>query len=143
MSRAQALVKFKDGSIFIGCYDGTNDILSPWIISEDDLKKDFNGNEFAFDSKMLESLIADDSRPLTNESLDEEDVEIYINYGAGFMWNGTASKTSKSITSELSYDDNNSNYAIADWVKQYYKEKIIKGCEKAFNDRFMTKNPTV
>ena len=132
MNRAEALIKFKDGSIFIGCYDGTNDVLSPWIFSEDDLKKDFNGNEFAFDS-----------RPLTNESLDEEQVEIYINYGAGFMWNGTASKTSKSITSELSYDDNNSNYAIANWVKQYYKDRIIGVCTKAFNDRFMTKNPAV
>ena len=41
MSRAIALVRFNDGTILRGCYNGTSDFLSQWLITDEELEEEF------------------------------------------------------------------------------------------------------
>lgn len=46
MSRAIALVRFNDGTIVRGCYNGTSDFISEWLITDEGLKEKYDGFVF-------------------------------------------------------------------------------------------------
>ena len=120
MSRAIALVRFDDDIIMKACYNGTCDVLSPWLITEQDLDERFDSIIFAFDDWCFEHYneIVKDPETIT----DSEHVEIYIDYGNGSMWRDcTASRTAMYITSEteLCYVEDDED-EISQWVIDYH-----------------------
>lgn len=125
MSKARVLVKFQDGAVVHGCYNGTCDVLSPWLITEEDLEAKYNGDVFDFyedDKRNYEHYkeIAVDKVPITDAEL----VEIFIDYGGGFMWeNCTASKSKLYVTSPTGDWDNTDLGYIQEWVYRYYQER--------------------
>lgn len=117
MSRSVALVRFDDGTIYRACYNGTSDYLMPWLISEDELDKKFK-SIYDFDDHNR-------CRHINVEEInDSENVEIFIDYGNGFMWrNCTASKSRLYVTSSLNFDDNYdflNRDRIPCWVYDYF-----------------------
>ncbi len=120
MSRGLALVKFSDGEIFIGCYHGICDALSPYLISQEDLNTRYDGNYLDWDD-------ADErwiEYPINPDSItDSEEVQIYIDYGGGFCWTGcTASKSKLYVTSSLSDLDHDDLDYIYRWAYDYFIE---------------------
>lgn len=75
MSRAIALVRFNDGTIVRGCYNGTSDFISEWLITDEGLKEKYDGSCFSWDSEKWEDY--NNSYVDTNTIDDSEDVEIF------------------------------------------------------------------
>lgn len=121
MSRAIALVKFNDGTIVRGCYDGTRDAISQWLITDEDLKEKYNGCCFSWDSEKWDNY--DNEYIDTNIINDAEDVEIFTNYGEGLYWNGKASRSKMVITTSTNLDDVDYIKYTPGWVKEYFKNK--------------------
>lgn len=120
MSRAIALVKFlNSGNIYATVYEGTSDILVPFLFTYDEYKNTSIYNEV---DKIIYTLPwkMDDNTPL-------EPVEIYSDYGGGFYWQGMGSEALKKVGGPLEpfgYDfDNDFVQSIdgqPDWVIQYF-----------------------
>lgn len=118
MARALALVRFRDGSVYNACYNGTSDWLSPWLISDKKLKSQYNGSIFKFDSYVSDHY--SEIYPDEIQIYDSEPVSIYIDYGSCFMWDGEASKSKLFMTSNLSYERNEVSHDIEVWVYEYF-----------------------
>lgn len=121
MSRAIALIKFNDGTILRGCYNGTSDFISQWLISDEELEQKYEGSCFSWDSKKWDNY--DNEYIDTDEIYDAEDVEIFSDYGNGFSWNGKASKNNKVITSPTMLEYVTWSNDIPKWVLTYFKNK--------------------
>lgn len=118
MSREMALIRFKDGTIMHGCYDGTCDVLSPYLITEEELNEKYGGSVFQWDNE--QNKFAD----ILYEELDGEEVEIYMDYGSGASWKGKANRDKMIITEGLVLD--NVDWfppVIPRWVVQYFEDK--------------------
>ena len=98
MSRASAAVRFPDGRIRYGLYCGTSDVMysglyddphAPW---DDYYPKDGSPRHY-------ERL-----HPDAQEGEIEFDVVIYIDYGNGFYWKGTATQD-RILTGLCPYDE--------------------------------------
>lgn len=114
MSRSLVLVRFDDGTILHGCYHGNSDFVAQKLISEKELGEDYDGSIFKWDDKFGISYTE------TSEIHDSEDVEIFSDYGNGFVWKGKASKSQQLITSELNAYEINWDENIPDWVTDYF-----------------------
>lgn len=96
MSRAFALVKFKkSGNIYYGCYDGTMDVMNPFLCTpqecydkEHDCYKAISYCNELNNTKNWK--IRDNITVL-------DDIEIYSDYGGGFYWDGTGNEPEKMI----------------------------------------------
>lgn len=100
MSASYGLVKFKrTRNIYMCCYEGTSDILNPYICTSEECyypkidcycaiyhcRKLAKGQSYVF--------------PDNVDDLDE--VEIYSDYGGGFYWSGTGSESIKMVKGPL------------------------------------------
>lgn len=91
MSRAQAAVRFPDGTVKFAIYDGTSDVLYPGL---------FNTHEDAWDAYSASRARKEraDADPLWPKrpdfiSADEiEDVVVYQDYGGGGWWEAKATR---------------------------------------------------
>ena len=121
MSRATALIRFKDGTIMHGCYQGTSDVLYPYLITEEKLQQEYEGSVFRWNDKCQEFGFEGSTQL---EIKDEEEVEIYEDYGSGASWKGKASR-SKMIVTEGCIRDDADWYppVVPEWVIAYYKDK--------------------
>ena len=120
MSRAIALVRFNDGTIMEGCYDGTSDVLYRHLIPREELEKRFNGSVYQF---IDEIGLAHFKRLNEDEIDDVESVEIYIDYGNGCMWlDGRASKSKRYVTSETNAFFVEESEYIDMWAYKYLSD---------------------
>jgi len=97
MSRAGGYVRFPEGTIKAFIYDGTTDTVWPALFDTSreawDAYSSTKGDHFERWSQIFEPT------PIGNE----EDVEVYSDYGGGFWWHATA--TRNAITSRFFWDD--------------------------------------
>jgi len=111
MSHAAGLVKFKDDTIFHYEYNGTSDVILPWLYTtEDEMRKQWR-------------------KPREWKTCScggMEEVEIYSEYGNGFMIKGQACKNCMIVSATLDilddYDYNmKTTSLLSDWVLKYYE----------------------
>ena len=113
MSRIIAYIKFPDNSIVCGCYHGTSDHISPWLITQKNLYDRYDGDIFAFDDDQYANY---DERCKDPKSIsDSETVELWI-YGSDFMYECMASKSEMYITS--GWKESDSGKEIDEWVRK-------------------------
>ena len=121
VSRAIALVRFNDGTILRGCYNGTSDFLSQWLITDEELEEKYDGSCFNWDSEKWDNY---DNEYIDTDTIDDaEDVEIFSDYGGGFSWKGQASRSKLVVTSSTNLDCVDWENHIPKWVKEYFKNK--------------------
>ena len=125
MSAAWALIKFKKtGNIYYGCYEGTSDVLIPYICTpEECYNKETDCycpisycRELAYGHDKWEFSVISNCACNSVEDLDE--VEIYADYGGGFYWTGEGSETLKMIKDPLDPWESNPTYkdGIPNWA---------------------------
>ena len=100
MSAASGLVRFKKtGNIYMCCYEGTSDVMLPFIFKpEECLENDYYcaisyGRKINNEKDWVNS----------NELNDIEDIEIYSDYGGGFYWKGEGSESARIITKGVNF----------------------------------------
>lgn len=121
MSKALALVRFKDGTILRGCYDGTCDFLYQWLITEQELQEKYDGSIFDWVEQKTKNY---DNKPINSNILtDLEEVEVFSNYGSGFSWKDKASKSKMMMENSTGIDYVRWSDDIPDWVLEYFKYK--------------------
>ena len=116
MSRANAWVKFPDGTIKHGIYNGTVDVYWEPL---------FNSSEKAWEAwhEYYGSDKLDDTKWMNPYDDTIYDVEITDDYGGGDTYVGRASKSQ--ITSAINTDNmNRIKSGTADWIPGEDKEKL-------------------
>lgn len=84
MSRSWALVKFiNTGNIYIGLYDGTTDVLYPYVLP---LEKCWDEEHKVYSPFKFIPKIS--TQEINYNKEDVSPVEIYSDYGGGFFWEG-------------------------------------------------------
>lgn len=124
MSRTYAMIKFKrTGNIYMGCYNGTSDILIPFICTPEEC---YEERYKCYSSITYCQDISDrsDSWKFPDNITDLDEVEIYSDYGGGFYWPGTGSESIKMIKTSLDpfeqcYDE--MVYGKPDWVVKFWE----------------------
>ena len=121
MSRAIALIRFKKtGNIYYGCYDGTSDIM---YASFTEYQNDFSifnwCSEHCYDYQKIDKNLIND----------EDDIEVYSDYGDGFYWDGKGSEEFRIITKHFTPWYNDDSHYIdgkPDWVEEFMVN--VMGC---------------
>ena len=123
MSKAWGYIRFyKTNNIYVGCYDGTVDMMYPYFCSLVDC---YNANKDCYSpiSYCLNKNIID----INKEDIDDIDIiDIYTDYGMGFYWTGTGSEKYKIILDGIN-PWSNDNFPIdgtPKWVLKFNEEKI-------------------
>lgn len=126
MSASFGLVKFKrTGNIYYGCYEGTSDLIIPFICTPEE----------CYDKETDCYLAITYCRKLDNECktwkfpdniTDLDNIEIYSDYGGGFYWSGTGSESIKTIKDHLDpweecYKDMKNGKP--EWVKEFLEQR--------------------
>lgn len=122
MSRAIALIRFnKTGNIYYGCYDGTNDIMYNSFTEYQDNFSIFDWcSEHCYDYQKIDKTLIKD----------EDDIEIYSDYGSGFYWDGKGSEEYRVITKNFSpWYDYDLHYINGKpyWVEEFMVN--VMGCD--------------
>lgn len=122
MSRAFALVKFKrTGNIYYGCYNGTPDIMLPFLCTPQECY-DKTLNCYCAITYCQDLARQRDSWKFPDNVTDLDEIEIYSDYGGGFYWPGTGSESIKMINDFLNpweevYEKMKDGQP--DWVKDF------------------------
>lgn len=120
MSANYGLVKFKKtGNIYYCCYEGTSDIMIPFLCTpEECFDKVWDG--FCAIS-YCRNIDKSWEFPEVN---DLDDIEIYSDYGGGFYWNGTGSESARMIKEEINFGEKVYEYKNGQpsWVNDFEKE---------------------
>ena len=127
MSASFALIKFKKtGNIYYGCYEGTSDLLLPYICTPEECYDEHNGyyspirccRELHARAGNQSWIISDDE--LKGSYLD--DVEIYSDYGGGFYWKSSGCEAIKKVNvwgTPLEDDYTNVMDGVPVWVTEF------------------------
>lgn len=100
MSASWGLVKFKKtGNVYMCCYEGTSDILNPFICTPEECYDEKIDCYYSITYCRELSKGRSWAFPDNVEDLDE--CEIYSDYGGGFHWLGTGSESLKMIKDGL------------------------------------------
>lgn len=125
MSATYALIRFKKtGNIYMGCYEGTSDIMVPYICTPEECW-DEKWDCYCAISYCRE-LARGKSYTFPKDAPDVDECEVYADYGGGFYWDGIGSESLKMIKSpefewgELDYEETTDG--TPDWVREYWKE---------------------
>lgn len=125
MSRAFGLVRFKTtGNIYYGCYNGTSDIMLPFLCTPEE----------CYDEKLdcycaiiycQELRKKRGSWDFPSDVTDLDEVEIYSDYGGGFYWPGSGSESARMLDTHLNpweevYDEVKDGRP--DWVMDFLEE---------------------
>lgn len=112
MSRASALVRFPDGTIKHGIYNGTADVM--WDVLWDSCKDAWRGWGLYYNT--IEHRLADNS--LSCHCSGQVDVEIYSSYGGGYWWEGKGCQKCMVITNGLDpYDPMEFTDGCPEWAE--------------------------
>ncbi|MBQ4523522.1 MAG: hypothetical protein IJA10_11315 [Lachnospiraceae bacterium] len=94
MSAASGLVRFKrTGNIYMCCYEGTSDIMIPFIFKPEECLQDGYYHPISYGRKL-----GDENEWNKPDVDDIDEIEIYSDYGSGFYWEGEGSESAKVIT---------------------------------------------
>ena len=117
------LVKFKrTGNIYYACYNGTTDIMLPFICTPKE----------CYDEKLgvycpIQHCQQRENVNLPNDIADLDEIEIYSDYGGGFYWKGIGSESIKMIKNYLNPFDELKDEDVTDgkpqWVKDFFANK--------------------
>lgn len=123
MSRAFALVKFKKtGNIYYGCYNGTPDILLPFLCTPQEC---YDETLECYCSIIYCTELSDrNSWEFPDNVKDLDDIEIYSDYGGGFYWSGTGSESVKMVYEFLNPFDEvypDIKNGQPEWVEKFLK----------------------
>ena len=125
MSKSFALVKFKKtGNIYYGCYNGTPDIMLPFLCTPEECYDEKLDGYCAITYCMKLSDHGKSWR-LPEDVTDLDEIEIYSDYGGGFYWSGTGSESVKMIKDFLNpYDEvyKDMKDGQPEWVKEFLKQ---------------------
>lgn len=115
------LVKFtKTGNIYYACYNGTTDIMLPFICAPQE----------CYDEKLgvyhpIQCCQQRKNIKFPNDIGDLDEIEIYSDYGDGFYWNGSGSESIKMIKNYLNPFDELKDEEVKDgkpqWVIEFLK----------------------
>lgn len=101
MSASFALVRFnKTGNIYYGCYEGTSDLMLPFICTPEECY-DENIDCYCAITYCRNIKGQYTTWLFPNDVADLDDIEIYSDYGGGFYWSGTGSESIKMIKDYL------------------------------------------
>ena len=112
------LVKFKrTGNIYYACYNGTTDIMLPFICTPKE----------CYDEKLgvycpIECCQQREDVNLPNDIADLDEIEIYSDYGDGFYWKGIGSESIKMIKNYLNPFDELKDEDVTDGMPQWVKD---------------------
>jgi hypothetical protein len=125
MSATYALIRFKKtGNIYHGCYEGTSDVMNPYICTAEECYDEKIDCYCAISYCRELSKGKDWVFPKDVPDLDE--CEVYSDYGGGFYWHAIGSETLKMIDNPLDeygeLDFEKITDGPADWVREYWKE---------------------
>ena len=121
MSRVFGLCRFRStGNIYWCVYDGTSDLMYPWLGKSKDITDD-DGHINVFN-------ILKEDRPWepVEQPTDIDEVDLYSDYGGGFYWHGTGSESNKLILSNLTPFDECYDYitdGFPDWVSSFIEDR--------------------
>lgn len=96
MSASWGLVRFKKtGNIYMCCYEGTTDILVPFICTPEECwdEKSDCYHSIAYCRQLSEGR----SWAFPDDVTDLDECDVYSDYGDGFHWSGTGSESLKMI----------------------------------------------
>lgn len=125
MSASFGLVKFKKtGNIYYGCYEGTTDIMIPYICTPEECYNEERDCYCAI--TYCRKLSSQQSWRFPDDIADLDDIEIYSDYGGGFYWRGTGSESIKMIKNYLNpfeevWED--MKYGEPEWVKEFLEHQ--------------------
>ena len=123
MSASFALIKFKTtGNIYYGCYEGTSDILIPFIFTPEECYNKETDCYCAISYGRELNKRHNYSWEFPDNVNDLDDVEIYSDYGGGFYWSGTGSESAKMVKHYLDpfYEmDDDVTDGEPEWVKEF------------------------
>ena len=124
MSATYALIRFKKtGNIYMGCYEGTSDVMNPYICT----------GEECWDEKFECYCAISYCRELAKgkdwifpkDIPDLDECEVYSDYGGGFYWTAIGSESIKMIDNPLDeyceLDFDKITDGVPDWVREYWK----------------------
>ena len=123
MSSSFALIRFnKTGNIYYGCYDGTSDILIPFIFTPEEC---YNEKTDCYCSISYGKQLRKEREWKAPDNIsDLDDVEIYADYASGFYWPGTGSESLRRVVTELmpfdSVDDIHKD-GEPEWVTKFLR----------------------
>lgn len=96
MSAAGGLVRFKrTGHIYACCYEGTSDIVIPYILPFEEVVEDDGTYNPIGKIRAIPGDWHYDPTPDTDE------IEIWVSYGGHFWWEGTGSESKRMIEGPL------------------------------------------
>lgn len=126
MSASFGLVRFKKtGNIYYGCYEGTSDLMLPFICTPEE----------CYDEKIDCYCAITHCRNIKgryatwlfpDDVADLDDIEIYSDYGGGFYWNGTGSESIMMIKDYLDPWEQcykNMKDGQPKWVEEFLKHQ--------------------
>ena len=129
MSASFGLVKFKKtGNVYYGCYEGTSDIMIPFICTPEECYNEETDSYWAITyCRKLSS--QHETWKFPDNVSDLDDIEIYSSYGGGFYWSGTGSESIKMIKNYLNpfeevWEDMEDGEP--EWVEEFYKRRDDK-----------------
>ena len=118
MSAAYGMIKFKStGNIYMCCYEGTSDIMIPFIFKPEECFYDGCYHAITYKRELGRKNDWDMS-----DIEDIDDIEIYSDYGGGFYWQGKGSESAKYIISEINFGEIVDNYKNGKpkWVTDFW-----------------------
>lgn len=126
MSASFGLVRFKKtGNIYYGCYEGTSDLMLPFICTPEECYDEKIDCYCAITHcRNIEGRYATWLFP--DDVADLDDIEIYSDYGGGFYWNGTGSESIKMIKDYLDPWEQcykNMKHGQPKWVEEFLKHQ--------------------
>lgn len=136
MSASEALIRFnKSGNIYCGCYEGTSDILIPFICTpEECYMEDCKAySPISYCRKLQSEKLQSDNHyfvfPEFPDVDDLDEVEIYSDYGGGFFWDGVGSESAKRIKYPLApfeHDDMYPTDGCPEWAEEFFKARRLE-----------------
>lgn len=126
MSASFGLVRFKKtGNIYYGCYEGTSDLMLPFICTPEECYDEKIDCYCAITyCRNIEGQY--ETWLFPDDVADLDDIEIYSDYGGGFYWNGTGSESVKMIKDYLDPWERcykNMKDGQPKWVEEFLKHQ--------------------
>lgn len=126
MSASFGLVKFKKtGNIYYSCYEGTTDIMIPYLCTPEECYDEKTDCYWAITYCRK---LGDQHKTwkFPDDITDLDDIEIYSDYGGGFYWSGIGSESIKMIKNFLMpYEEcwEDMKNGEPEWVEEFFKHR--------------------
>lgn len=127
MSASFGLIKFKKtGNIYYGCYDGTSDIMIPFICTPEECYDEKTDSYWAITH--CRWLSDHGTWEFPDDVSDLDDIEIYSDYSGGFYWSGTGSESARMIKDYLNpWEATEVKDGEPDWVTKFLEDQDNEG----------------